>query len=75
LEDKLELHKQVLKRISDELEKLKHAEGNLPEVNFFIYKLISIFYFFYFTSFAFEWIYGKCCIHQFLVIFLFAHVP
>lgn len=31
LEDKLELHKQVLKRISDELEKLKHAEGNLPE--------------------------------------------
>jgi hypothetical protein len=46
LEDKLELHKQVLKRISDELEKLKHAEGNLPEVNFFIYKLISIFFFF-----------------------------
>ncbi|KAJ6322496.1 hypothetical protein OIU77_012355 [Salix suchowensis] len=31
LEDKLELHKQVLKRMSDELEKLKHAEGNLPE--------------------------------------------
>ncbi|KAF9677029.1 hypothetical protein SADUNF_Sadunf08G0064800 [Salix dunnii] len=31
LEDKLELHKQVLKRISDELEKLRLAEGNLPE--------------------------------------------
>ncbi|CAK7326022.1 unnamed protein product [Dovyalis caffra] len=31
LKDKLEVHKQALKRVSDELEKLKHAEGDLPE--------------------------------------------
>nr|CAN80561.1 hypothetical protein VITISV_040288 [Vitis vinifera] len=31
LVDELEKHKLALKRVSDELEKLKHAKGNLPE--------------------------------------------
>lgn len=34
----LEKHQQALKRLSEELEKLKHAEGNLSEV-----KMLSLF--------------------------------
>lgn len=44
------MHKQALKRISDELQKLKHAKDNLPEVRMLFINLLFAISFFSFTA-------------------------
>jgi hypothetical protein len=44
------MHKQALRRLSDELQKLKHAKDNLPEVTLLIINLVLLRIFFF--SFA-----------------------
>lgn len=46
--NELEMHKQALKQLSDELQKLKHAKDNLPEVS----KSVINLYFFCFLPYA-----------------------
>lgn len=49
--NELEMHKQALKQLSDELQKLKHAKDNLPEVS---KSVINLYFFLFFTICCWE---------------------